>query len=150
MRHTITALALGCFLWTAGGCGGSSEEPVAPPPDETSSGEDVASTDAMEAPPEPEAAPPVATPERTGSEQAPGNETPATYACRLADDFNQCIVERLEGRADTEAKMIQLIQSYRLLGRADEARTHMEEFVETYPDSPQAQTYRDYLGSSGF
>ena len=128
------------------GCGGSASEPEEP------AGRPAAEPAAEMPAPTPESsaepAPPARAAEaRAGDEQAPGDDTPAQYACRLADDFNQCIVERLEGRADTEAKMIQLIQSYRLLGRTDEARSHMERFIEEYADSPQANAYRDYLGS---
>lgn len=152
MRPTLPSLVLSLLcLFASPGCGGSADEAAEPPPpvDETSSGGSMATEPegASSIDDEPAtAAPAEPTASASGDGQAPGEDTPATYACRLADDFNQCIVERLEGHADTEAKLIQLIQSYRLVGRADDARRHMEEFIEDYPDSPQTQAYRDYLG----
>lgn len=134
------------------GCGSSdAEEPASARPPPSTVGDETETTDALA---EPSGETGVTEPvEDTGvasadEQRQPSGaaDSPPQYACRLASNYNECIVERLEGRADTEAELVALIQSYRMLGRNDEARSHMEEFIARYPDSPQTQTYRDYLG----
>jgi hypothetical protein len=68
--------------------------------------------------------------------------------CRIEPDYNRCIVEQLDGHADSEGELIALTQSQRIVGDVDGAMQNMTLFVERYPDSPQAATYREFLESN--
>jgi hypothetical protein len=125
-------------------CGGSEDEPdtTAPAAEPGSAGAEEPVADAAQ---EEESAPP-AGPIDDSAAPTGAQDTPAEYACRLERDYNACVIERLEGRVSTESDLILLIQAYRMKGRNDDARAHMQRLIDEYPDSPQAQTYRDYLG----
>jgi hypothetical protein len=65
--------------------------------------------------------------------------------CRIAADYNECIAERVEPDTATEDELIMLIQSSRMIGQQKKARKAMRVYIDRFPDSPQADNYRDYL-----
>jgi hypothetical protein len=66
--------------------------------------------------------------------------------CRMEIDYNRCIVERLEGEAESERELVALIQSQRMLGQTAAAMRTMERFIARYPEAPMTDVYRSYLG----
>ncbi|MFW6052097.1 MAG: FHA domain-containing protein [Myxococcota bacterium] len=58
---------------------------------------------------------------------------------------NECVVQALEGKATTARGLALLIETYRAMGRSEEAATNMRRFVQRFPDDRRASRYRQLL-----
>jgi len=65
-------------------------------------------------------------------------------AC-LAQGDNACVIKALEGKAKTAPELEMLIETYRSMGRTDDAKKSMEVYLKRFPNERRAASYRRLL-----
>ena len=86
---------------------------------------------------------------RTAGVEAANKASDDQTCSPLAPNYSQCVVTSLEGKATTPNQLALLIESYRQLGKAPKAQSHMEDFVRRFPSHRLAAHYRQVLMRAG-
>ncbi|NNE18166.1 MAG: FHA domain-containing protein [Myxococcales bacterium] len=95
--------------------------------------------------PEPEPSPEREAKPATGPD--PDFALEEAHACVARGD-NACVIDALDGdKASSPEALALLIETYRVIDDLVAARTHMNTFVERYPDDPRTPKYRQMLAS---
>jgi uncharacterized protein (TIGR02266 family) len=101
---------------------------------------------AVAATPEPTVAAPKAAPSPEPKPATEVAQTPlqAASAC-LATGDNACVIKALEGKAKSAQELELLIETYRAMGKAEQADQQMQVYVERFPAQRRAGSYRRVL-----
>jgi serine/threonine protein kinase len=114
-------------------------------PDENAGAAVAASESAppdLEEPTEPEPEPEPLIAEPTSPEPEGPTTSDRARDCSAQGD-HACVVQALEGHAETAADLVLLIEAYRAIGNREEAERHIHAFIERFPDTPRAAAYRE-------